>query len=148
MIPRGDGTWQTNLGPSTAVTSLATMAFLARGHTPGQGLYGDNVNRAIDFVRKRKLRLETSLEESAEPTVLERIHDSFLASYLERMVASLPEKQRMIIVLRYQEDMELEEIAQVLRMNISTVKTQASRALELLRAKTEHRLKPGNENGK
>jgi len=105
-------------------------------------------NRAIDFVRKRKLRLETSLEESAEPTVLERIHDSFLASYLERMVASLPEKQRMIIVLRYQEEMELEEIAQILRMNISTVKTQASRALELLRAKTEHRLKPGNENGK
>src|SRR5690349_9291443 len=45
-----DATWQTNLGPSTAVTSLGTMAFLARGHTPGQGPYGENVNRAIDFV--------------------------------------------------------------------------------------------------
>jgi RNA polymerase sigma-70 factor, ECF subfamily len=105
-------------------------------------------NRAIDFVRKRKLRPETSLEESAEPTVLERVHDSFLSSYLERMVASLPEKQRMIIVLRYQEEMELEEIAQVLGMNVNTVKTQAFRALELLRVKTAHRLKPGNENGK
>ena len=83
-----------------------------------------------------------SLEESGEPTVLEQVHDSFLSSYLGRMVASLPEKQRMLVVLRYQEEMELEEIARVLGMNVSTVKTQIGRALELLRAKTTHRLKP------
>jgi RNA polymerase sigma-70 factor (ECF subfamily) len=74
--------------------------------------------------------------------VLEQVQDSFLASYLGRMVASLPEKQRMLVVLRYQEDMELEEIARVLGMNVSTVKTQLGRALELLRAKTKYRLKP------
>ena len=99
-------------------------------------------HRAIDLVRKRKIRPETSLEESGEPTVLEQVHDSFLSSYLGRMVASLPEKQRMLVVLRYQEEMELEEIARVLGMNVSTVKTQIGRALELLRAKTTHRLKP------
>ncbi len=99
--------------------------------------------RAIDEVRKRKIRLETSLEETGEPTVLERVHDAFLSSYLERMVASLPEKQRMAIVLRYQEGMELEEIAEVLEMKTSTVKTQIFRALELLRAKTAQRLAPG-----
>jgi RNA polymerase sigma-70 factor (ECF subfamily) len=97
-------------------------------------------NRAIDFLRKRRLRAETSMEETGELTVLERVHDSFLASYLERMVASLPAKQRIAIVLRYQEDMELEEIAEVLRTKISTVKTQIFRGLELLRAKTAHRL--------
>ena len=37
-------------GPSAAVTSLAAMAFMARGHVPGQGPYGDNLNRAIDYV--------------------------------------------------------------------------------------------------
>jgi RNA polymerase sigma factor (sigma-70 family) len=42
-------------------------------------------HRAIDLVRKRKIRPETSLEESGEPTVLEQVHDSFLASYLGRM---------------------------------------------------------------
>jgi RNA polymerase sigma-70 factor, ECF subfamily len=97
-------------------------------------------NRAIDYVRKRRLRVETSLEETGEPSVLERVHDSFLASYLERMVASLPEKQRAVIVLRYQEEMELEEIAQVLATKVSTVKTQIFRALELLRAKTAQTL--------
>ena len=97
-------------------------------------------HRAIDCVRKQRVRSETSLEETSEPTALERVHDPFLASYLERMVASLPEKQRIAIVLRYQEGMEMEEIGDVLGMKISTVKTQIFRALELLRAKTARRL--------
>jgi|694.fasta_scaffold03122_15 squalene cyclase len=32
------------------VTALAGMAFLAGGHLPGRGRYGENVNRALDFV--------------------------------------------------------------------------------------------------
>jgi RNA polymerase sigma-70 factor, ECF subfamily len=97
--------------------------------------------RSIDVVRRRKTRAETSLEEMAEPTALERVHDSMLSSYLERMVATLPEKQRIVIVLRYQEGMEPEEIADMLEMNVSTVKSQITRALDLLRAKTAQRLK-------
>lgn len=98
-------------------------------------------HRAIDLVRKRKLHPEMSLEETDEPTVLERVQDSLLSSYLERMVASLPEKQRLAIVLRYQEDMEPNEIAKVLEMKASSVKTLISRGLELLRAKTSRRLR-------
>jgi RNA polymerase sigma-70 factor (ECF subfamily) len=97
--------------------------------------------RSIDVMRKRKTRAETSLEETAEPTALERVHDSMLSSYLERMVASLPEKQRIVIVLRYQEGMEPEEIADTLEMNVSTVKSQITRGLDLLRTKTARRLK-------
>ena len=33
-----------------AVASLATMAFLSRGHQPGLGEYGTRINRAIDYV--------------------------------------------------------------------------------------------------
>jgi hypothetical protein len=44
------GTWQAGNGISTSVPSLAVMAFLARGHVPGQGPYGDTINKAIDFV--------------------------------------------------------------------------------------------------
>jgi RNA polymerase sigma-70 factor (ECF subfamily) len=97
-------------------------------------------HRAIDYTRKRRLRLETSLEETGEPSALERVHDSFLSSYLERIVSSLPEKQRIAIVLRYQEGMEVAEIAKVLGMKTSTVKTQIFRGLELLRAKTAQKL--------
>ena len=96
--------------------------------------------RAIDVVRKRKIHPENSLDENAEPTALERLHDTFLSSYLERIVASLPENQRLVVVLRYQEEMEVEEIAQVLEMKAATVKTHLARALLLLRSKAERRL--------
>lgn len=99
-------------------------------------------NRAIDVIRRHNARPETSLEAASEPTTLEQMHDSLLASYLERMVATLPEKQRLVVVMRYQEDMEPDEIARVLGMNVSTVKTNLSRALDLLQAKTVGRLKP------
>lgn len=101
--------------------------------------------RSIDIMRRRKTRAETSLEEMAEPTALERVQDCMLSSYLERMVASLPEKQRIVIVLRYQEGMEPEEIAETLEINVSTVKSQITRALDLLRAKTARRLKQDGE---
>jgi len=45
-----DGTWPHGGGSTTAVPSLAVMAFLARGHVPGQGPYGDVLYKSIDFV--------------------------------------------------------------------------------------------------
>ena len=37
-------------GGNSGITSLAVMAFLAKGHTPGNGPYGEIINRGIDFV--------------------------------------------------------------------------------------------------
>jgi hypothetical protein len=50
-----NGTWggPASGGGNSAVaasTSLAVMAFMARGHCPGQGPYGDNLNRAVDAI--------------------------------------------------------------------------------------------------
>jgi hypothetical protein len=47
---RPDGSFVQGGGSTTAVPSLAIMAFLARGHTPGQGPYGDVLNKGIDYV--------------------------------------------------------------------------------------------------
>jgi hypothetical protein len=47
---RGDGSWAHGSGSSTAVPALAVKAFLARGHVPGQGPYGEHINRGIDYV--------------------------------------------------------------------------------------------------
>lgn len=40
---------------NTGITSLAVMAFLARGHVPGAGIYGDMLNRGIDYVLSQQL---------------------------------------------------------------------------------------------
>lgn len=45
----GSGTYHHNV----AVTSLSGMAMMSAGNTPGRGLYGDNVERAIQFVLSR-----------------------------------------------------------------------------------------------
>jgi RNA polymerase sigma-70 factor (ECF subfamily) len=99
-------------------------------------------HRAIDAARKRKAKAEVALDDATEPTVLERVHDSLLSAYLNRMVGTLPEKPRSAILLRYQEDMEVDEIAKVLDMNVSTVKTHLARGLQLLRDKVHRRIGP------
>jgi hypothetical protein len=46
-----DGSWAHGReAGTTAVPSLAVLAFLARGHTPGHGTYGEVINKGIDFV--------------------------------------------------------------------------------------------------
>ncbi len=45
-----EGYWPGGMGKSPAVASLAVMAFLAKGYTPGTGPYGDAINKGIDFV--------------------------------------------------------------------------------------------------
>ena len=37
-------------GEATSATSLSVMAFLAAGHTPGEGPYGEAINRGVQFV--------------------------------------------------------------------------------------------------
>ena len=54
---------------------------------------------------------------------------------LQRLVQALPEKPRMIMVLRYQEDLEPAEIAAVVGMPLATVKSHLQRSLAMLREK-------------
>ena len=58
-----------------------------------------------------------------------------LVRRLRQLVASLPPKQRMVVVLRYQEDLEPEEISELLRVPVGTVKSQLQRSLAILREK-------------
>jgi RNA polymerase sigma-70 factor (ECF subfamily) len=61
--------------------------------------------------------------------------DVLLGRRLQRLVASLPEKTRILVVLRYQEEMDPADIAALMNMRVNTVKSQLQRALKLLREK-------------
>lgn len=46
----GDGSFPATVGGQPGVTSLCVMAFLSCGQRPGEGPYGERLERAIDFV--------------------------------------------------------------------------------------------------
>jgi hypothetical protein len=51
-----DGSFPSDEIAQPAVTSMAVMAFLSRGHTPGHGPYGGRISRAIDYVLSTQRR--------------------------------------------------------------------------------------------
>ena len=52
---------------------------------------------------------------------------------LQRAVDELPDKEKAVILLKYFEDKKLEEIAEILDENVSTVKSRLYRCLKKLR---------------
>lgn len=94
-------------------------------------------HRCIDETRRRRLRPRIGLEEVREPRAESRDSDLFLNERLRRMVAGLPANARTVVLLRYQEDLDPTEIAEMLDMPVSTVKSHLHRSLAVLRGKLE-----------
>ncbi|HTS34181.1 MAG TPA: sigma-70 family RNA polymerase sigma factor [Candidatus Solibacter sp.] len=91
-------------------------------------------HRCIDWKRRRRLP-QVSLDDAPEPSVPGQAGDPFLARRLRQYVASLPEKARLVVILRYQEDLGPEDIAEALAMPVATVKSHLQRSLAMLREK-------------
>lgn len=94
-------------------------------------------HRCIDEARKRRLRPRIALEAVPEPSAESRDPDLLLNERLRRMVGELPESARAVVLLRYQEDLDPMDIAELLNMPVSTVKSQLHRSLALLRGRLE-----------
>lgn len=94
-------------------------------------------HRALDYIRSANRRPGLALEDVPEPTVDGRNNDPLLESSLRKLVSSLPDQARAVIVLRYQEEMEPHEIAEVLGVPAATVKSRLRRSLALLRGKVQ-----------
>ena len=97
------------------------------------------VRRAIDEGRRRRRRPQVALDEVAEPAARISSRDPMLEDALRRLIAALPEDPRTVMVLRYQEDLDPQEIAAVLDMPLATVKSHLHRSLAVLREKLARR---------
>jgi hypothetical protein len=47
---RGDGSWSVHSRKNVAISALAVMAFLSAGHVPGEGPYGEAVEKGVRWV--------------------------------------------------------------------------------------------------
>lgn len=97
------------------------------------------VQRSIDASRKRNRRPQVALDSVAEPSVKPPPGDPMLRDMLLRLIATLAEGPRMAMVLRYQEDLDPTEIAEIMGIPLGTVKSHIQRSLALLREKLERR---------
>jgi RNA polymerase sigma-70 factor (ECF subfamily) len=78
-----------------------------------------------------------SLDDVVEPAAAERHRDPLLDRRLRSLVAELPDLQRAVLTLRYQEDLDPSEICRIVGMPVNTVKSHLHRALQSLRRKLE-----------
>ena len=90
-------------------------------------------HRSID--RQRRLRPLWALEDIQEPAAPPTSGDPMLAEALRQLVGTLQDQPRLVMILRYQEDMDAAEIGAVLEMPVGTVKSHIQRSLKLLREK-------------
>jgi RNA polymerase sigma-70 factor (ECF subfamily) len=97
------------------------------------------VQRAIDASRKRKRRPQVALDDVAEPVARQTVADPMLGETLRRLIATLAEAPRMAMILRYQEDLDPAEIADLMAIPVGTVKSHLQRSLALLREKLARR---------
>jgi RNA polymerase sigma-70 factor, ECF subfamily len=91
--------------------------------------------RCIDESRKMPAAPPLAMEEVPEPAADDHRQDPWLSRRLQRLVSSLPEDSRLVVILRFQEELELAEIAEILEVPVNTVKSRLLRSLEMLRAK-------------
>jgi RNA polymerase sigma-70 factor (ECF subfamily) len=142
------------LGNEDDARELCQEAFLkayrAMGSFKGEArfsswLYQIALNLCRDRMRRRKGRM-VSLDELEEdgkaiatdrPSALELVEGRDLARAVAAAVAALPEEQREVIVLKEYQELTFVEIAEVLGVPLSTVKTRLYRGLSQLRVQLE-----------
>jgi len=92
--------------------------------------------RCIDEVRRARLRA-VPLDDVLELAAADRAADPLLGRTLRKLLTTLPEMQRLVVTLRYQEELGPNEISRIVGLRVNTVKSQLHRALRALRRKLE-----------
>jgi RNA polymerase sigma-70 factor (ECF subfamily) len=117
-------------------------------------LYKIATNNSIDYIRKKKLQMysiDKPIESKDSDFVFELPDESYEADkdlisnqravLLRQAIDDLPEKYRRVIALRHVEERSYEEIAEILKLPIGTVKAHIFRARELLYKQLRHQIR-------
>jgi RNA polymerase sigma-70 factor (ECF subfamily) len=97
------------------------------------------INEARQFLRRRK-RYDKKLTQIEAPTETDHPHQASDARLdVEQALASLPEQERVMLVLRYFDGMSYAEMAEVLEKPPGTIASGLNRAREHLRGYLEEK---------
>lgn len=105
-------------------------------------IYRIATNKALDFLRKKaqkkhisieELQLENSLALEQDPLY----HGDALSLQLQKAVAQLPEKQRIIFTMKYFQEMKYSEIAIILHTSEGALKASYHHAVQKIKKMLE-----------
>jgi len=100
-------------------------------------LYRVASNLCIDRLRRRRERTGEILPETADPApaALDRLAREDRAAALQAAIATLPERQRLALLLRHFEERSNPEIAATLDLSVEAVESLLARARRTLAAR-------------
>jgi RNA polymerase sigma-70 factor, ECF subfamily len=105
------------------------------------------MNLTLNYLKSRSSRKSASLEGAVaipngnpEADPLHRAEQNELQSGVKKALASLPEEQRMVFILRTREEMSYDEIAEALQISPGTVMSRLNRARARLKELLAHYL--------
>ncbi|MEO9324597.1 SigE family RNA polymerase sigma factor [Nocardioides sp. C4-1] len=132
----GDWHRAQDLVQSVLVSLYVDWRKVERAGDPDAYVHRCLVNRHIDEGRRpwRRERLTFDADAPPEPVVEDVAARAHEHDELVSALRSLPPGQRAVLVLRYLEDLDVEQTAAVLGCSAGTVKSQTSRGLVALRA--------------
>jgi RNA polymerase sigma-70 factor, ECF subfamily len=136
------------------VQETFVKAYLALGEFRGDSsfftwLYRIAVNLSLNALRKRQVLnylheselLSRILPSTDDPS--KDLENSETESALVRAVATLPEKQKAVFVMRYYDEMTYEEIGRVLKTSVGGLKANYFHALRKVREYMRNEIQDG-----
>ncbi len=130
-----------------AYKALRNSASLRNPEFAATWVYRIMLNEIFALLRKPRFEsYEYIQQERGE--VGESREDSYSDIDLQRAMDSLPPTEKAILIMKYFEDKKLEEIAEILNENISTVKSKLYRSIRKLRGMLEEEKHEHFEHGR
>ena len=124
-------------------------------------LYKIAVNECWDYLRKKKVRplvYEADLSEeqvsrldgivSSDRPPQSPSERAEVRELLDRILDALPEQDRQLLLLKEMEGFSVQELAEMLDLNVNTVKVRLFRARGRIMQAFRRRLKPGGKAGR
>lgn len=96
-------------------------------------IYRIGTNEALSLLRSRKRKATASLDDPelyvVEPRAVQELDGEAIQKALQRALEALPDRQRQVFVLRYEEEMPYAEMAELLELSTGALKASYHHAV-------------------
>lgn len=130
-----------DLSQETFLKAYKNLARYNMQYTFSTWLYRIAINTALDYLKAKKHRMTETFKklEDVEARVFDKTHgaqdisrDVLLKMEVHDLLNSIPPRYKAVMVLKFSQELTYDEIADILKMPVGTVKMQIHRARAML----------------